>query len=75
MVLPGIAFALIGLFIVGAAALDWNYFMTHPKARPLTMLFGRNGTRVVYGLLGVAFIAMGIAAAIGLIGPPPVPGP
>ena len=70
MALAGLVFAGMGVFIMGSAILDWNYFMTHPKARPITALFGRNGARIIYALLGAVFVGLGLAAAVGLIGPP-----
>jgi len=70
MALAGWVFAAIGLFVMGSAIFDWNSFMTHPKARPITWLFGRNGARILYALLGAIFVAMGTAAGVGLIAPP-----
>ena len=55
MALAGWVFAAIGLFVMGSAIFDWNSFMTHPKARPITWLFGRNGARILYAVLGAIF--------------------
>lgn len=48
-----------GLFCVLAAALDWDWFMNHPKARFFVNTFGRNGARVFYVLLGCLLIGLG----------------
>ncbi|HEY2839272.1 MAG TPA: immunity 17 family protein [Pirellulales bacterium] len=48
-----------GLFTVGAAALDFDWFMEHRKARPLVSIFGRGGARIFYVLVGAAFLVGG----------------
>lgn len=48
-----------GAFSVGAAALDWNWFFAHPRARLFVRLFGRGGARVAYALLGLALAGVG----------------
>lgn len=56
-----------GLFAVAGAALDWDWFMNHPKARLFVNLFGRAGARVFYILLGLFLAAMGSGVMLGLI--------
>ncbi|MFK7768456.1 MAG: immunity 17 family protein [Mariniblastus sp.] len=58
---------LSGLFSIAGAALDWNWFMNNSKAWLFTKLFGRNGARVCYILLGLILVAMGIGLVFGLI--------
>ena len=49
-----------GAFTITAAALDWDFFMNHSKARLWVSLFGRNGARVFYLVLGLALAALGV---------------
>ena len=44
----------VGLFTVVCAALDVEWFMTHRKARFIVNIFGRDGARLFYILLGLA---------------------
>ena len=48
--------ALAGVFCLCAAALDWDFFFENFRARPFVRLFGRNGARVVYGLIGMLLV-------------------
>ena len=45
-----------GVFIAACAIFDVEWFMAHRKARLFVGMFGRNGARVVYGIIGVAII-------------------
>ncbi|MEX0950893.1 MAG: immunity 17 family protein [Gammaproteobacteria bacterium] len=47
-----------GLFTVGAAIADWEWFMQHPKSVFWVKLFGRNGARTFYFLLGTAIAVL-----------------
>lgn len=49
---------LAGLFTILGAALDWDWFMNHGKARPFVRAFGRNGARVFYVVLGLVICAL-----------------
>lgn len=64
-----------GAFTIAGAALDWNLFMESRKAALWVRLFGRNGARVFYGVLGLALIAVAfvVAAAVPPAVPPAVP--
>ena len=59
--------AAIGAFTVCGAALDWEFFMDHPKARFFVDLLGRLGARVFYGLLGLLLIALAVLMAAGFV--------
>ncbi len=48
-----------GLFSLAAAVLNWHWFYQHPKAALVTLLLGRMGARVFYGLLGLALAGVG----------------
>jgi hypothetical protein len=43
---------LAGIFVIVAVGVDWNWFFAHPRARFFVDVFGRNGARVFYGILG-----------------------
>jgi len=62
-----IFFILAGLFSFAGAVFDWDWFMTHYRARPFVRLLGRNGARILYALLGVLLAALGLAGAFGLL--------
>ncbi|MDO4721335.1 MAG: immunity 17 family protein [Peptostreptococcaceae bacterium] len=55
----------VGLFSVMAAILNWDFFFNSSKARIWVRLFGRNGARIFYILLGAAIIVLGILSQVG----------
>ncbi len=63
----GIAFVFAGLFSAAGGAMDWDFFMNHPKARFMCRVLGRNGARVFYVLFGAAFTVFGVLYALGVI--------
>jgi small neutral amino acid transporter SnatA (MarC family) len=60
-------FVLAGLFSFAGAVFDWEWFMTHYRAALFVRLFGRNGARIVYALLGILLAALGLAGVSGLL--------
>jgi Immunity protein 17 len=44
----------VGAFTLIASLQNWDWFFTHPRAWLLVRVFGRQGARIFYGLLGVA---------------------
>jgi len=42
-----------GAFAILASIFNWNFFFEHRKARLLMKLFGRTGTRIFYGIIGL----------------------
>lgn len=64
----GLLLVAIGAFVACAAGFDWDFFMNNYKARGVVWLFGRNGARIFYGLIGVGFIVGGLLVAVGLLG-------
>jgi len=62
-----IFFVLAGLFSFAGAVFDWDWFMTHYRARLFVGLLGRNGARVLYALFGIFLAALGLAGAFGLL--------
>jgi len=59
--------ALIGIFALFCAATDQDWFMRSRKAQFFVNIFGRNGARVFYGILGVFFIVLGLCSIAGVI--------
>jgi len=45
-----------GVFSIVCAVRDYDWFMNHPKAWLFVKLFGRNGARVFYVVLGVLIV-------------------
>jgi hypothetical protein len=48
-----------GIFTIICAAADFNWFMNNHKARLFVNLFGRDGARLFYILLGGVLITLG----------------
>lgn len=59
----GLFAVLAGLFTIICAAKDFDWFMNNHKARFFVSLFGRNGARWFYGILGLALILIGLMVA------------
>ena len=62
----GLVLAAIGIFSVCGAALDWEFFMNHRKARFMVAILGRAGARAFYGLLGSGLVVCGALMSLGL---------
>ena len=56
----GIAMILVGVGLAFVAFKDYDWFMNSRSPYFLKKLFGRNGARVVYIILGIIFTIMGI---------------
>ncbi len=50
----------IGLFTAIGAMADWDWFMNNHRARIFVSMFGRDGARIFYGVVGAAFIIFGV---------------
>jgi len=63
---PEVGFLLIaaGVFAVCGAIFAWGFFMSHRRARLLTLFLGATGTRFFYALLGGALAGVGVAMAL-----------
>jgi len=55
---------LLGVFSIVASILNWDFYFEHRKARSFVKLFGRNGARVFYVLLGIFIIVIGVMAQV-----------
>lgn len=49
---PALFAFLCGVFVMAAAVLDWDWFFNNWRARFFVDLFGRDGARLFYALLG-----------------------
>ncbi len=56
-----------GAFAVCGAAYDWDFFMNSRRAWLFVKLFGRNGARIFYGLLGSTLVVLGVLFVAGVI--------
>ena len=56
-----------GVFAVLGAALDWDFFMESRKARLFVGMFGRNGARAFYGVLGTGLAIFGLLGTMGIV--------
>ena len=48
-----------GIFSICGAYFNWDFFFNSSRAWLFVKLFGREGARVVYALLGIFLIIMG----------------
>ena len=53
--------AACGIFCIVCAAMDWDWFMNHRKARFMCNLLGRKGARMFYAALGTIITGLGVA--------------
>lgn len=63
----GLLFVAAGAFSILGAAMDWDFFMNSRRAWLIVKIFGRNGARVFYGLLGAGIAVLGILFTLGII--------
>ncbi len=48
--------AIPGLVLFGLAVSDRLFFRNHPSLRPMTYLFGMEGSRKIYGTIGLTLM-------------------
>ncbi len=63
----GIFFVFVGLFSILGAIKNWNFFMNNRKAYIWVKLFGRNGARIFYGILGFVIAIIGLGISVGIL--------
>jgi hypothetical protein len=56
-----------GAFAICGALCDWEWFMNHRKAKAFVHMFGRNGARVLYGLVGTGLVVLGTLMVLGIV--------
>lgn len=57
-ILASLLFLILGVLSIIASLFNFNWFFTSENVRFFVKLFGRNGTRVFYGVAGVLIIYM-----------------
>ena len=55
-----VLFALAGILAILASILNWNWFFTAENTQFLVKSIGRQRTRLLYGVLGIALISVAI---------------
>jgi hypothetical protein len=60
-------FVAIGLFAIAGGVMDWEWFMNSRRAWLFVKLFGRNGARVFYVLLGAGIAVVGVLVMLGVL--------
>lgn len=60
MLIEKIISLLIGVFCIVCAATEQKFFFDNYKAKPIMKLFGRNGAKIFFILLGAVIIYISI---------------
>ena len=63
----GWVIAACGIFSICGAVFNWDWFMNNSRARFFVRLFGRNGARLFYGILGAMLFVVGILIALEIL--------
>lgn len=63
----GLIIVAAGIFSICGAAFDWDWFINSRKAQFFVSIFGRNGARVFYGILGVVLAVLGALLTFGVL--------
>ncbi len=58
--LYAVFFIFSGCFSMAGAYFDWDWFMKNSRAWLFVKLFGRNGARIFYGILGAGLVTFGL---------------
>ncbi|MCB0503269.1 MAG: immunity 17 family protein [Bacteroidetes bacterium] len=59
-----IIFVIVGLFAVVCSIKNYDFFFCNSKAKIFVKLFGRNGARVFYILLGTGLTVFGVLSIL-----------
>lgn len=59
MKIESVIFIVGGIFSIVCAAMDFDWFMNHSRARFFVKVLTRNGARVFYGIVGIVLCAIG----------------
>ncbi len=51
---------IIGIFCISASAQNWDWFFNNYRAKPIVKLFGRDGARIFYAILGIFLTITGL---------------
>jgi hypothetical protein len=63
----GLLFVAAGLFAICGALFNWDFFMNARRARFFVTVFGRQGARICYGLIGSTLVILGSLIALGIV--------
>lgn len=55
-----IIFVLAGVFSLLSSVKNFDWFFNNSKAKPFVKIFGRNGARIFYSILGIFMIILGL---------------
>lgn len=55
-----IIFVLAGAFSLLSSVKNFDWFFNNSKAKPFVKIFGRNGARIFYSILGIFIIILGL---------------
>lgn len=66
-ILLGALLAAAGLLSIAGGVLNWDWFMNSRRAWLFVKLFGRDGARVVYVVIGTGLVVVGALAALGVL--------
>ena len=58
---------LAGLYTMIGGLLDWEWFMSRPRAMRMVKMIGRNGARIFYIVVGGLLFAFGLLSLLGII--------
>ena len=64
MQIYNLIFIVVGLFMILAAIMNWDWFMESSRARMMSRLLTRNGARIFYAILGLALISFSLLSFI-----------
>ena len=59
-----IVIALCGLFAIFCSLKDYDWFMENRRAKAISSLIGRKGTRVFYTVLGLVLVVVGVVVLV-----------
>ncbi|MBN2694820.1 immunity 17 family protein [bacterium] len=55
-----IAIIIGGVFTITCAMADFDWFMNNSRAKLFVTIFGRNGARIFYIILGIILVFLGL---------------
>ena len=57
--MPGILLVIAGIFSIIGAVQNWDWFFNSTRARLFVGLFGREGARLAYAIIGALLMVFG----------------
>ena len=64
----GLILVAVGAFSIAGSVANWDFFFNSRKAWLIVRLFGRQGARIFYGLLGTTIATIGLLVTFGIFG-------